>query len=79
MNQDIDIESIKNVNFKDLKVSLDVYCLMLPNNDYDDDDDDNEDNDRFSKTNSSEQLHFPVITKSTTLQSTLVFTISNFI
>lgn len=79
MNQDNDNESIKNVNFKDLKVSLDVYCLMLPNNDFDDDDDDNEHNNKFSKRNSSEQLHFPITTKSTTLHSTLVFAVSNLI
>lgn len=73
MNQDNDNESIENVNFKDLKVSLDVYCLMLPNNDYDDDDDD-DNGDKFSKTNSSEQLHFPITTK-----PTLVFTVLNLI
>lgn len=70
MNQDDNTEPIKNENFKDLKISLDVYCLMLPNNDIDDDDD--EENDRHNKINSPEQLHFPITTKSTTVQSTLV-------
>lgn len=65
MNQDDDGKSSENIDFTNLKVSLDVYCLMLPNNEYDDDDDDGNDN-IFNKNNSSEQLHFPIIINSTT-------------
>lgn len=72
INQDDDCKSAINIDFANLKVSLDVYCLMLPNNEYDDDDDDDDENDDiFNKNNSSEQLHFPIISNSTT-QSTSV-------
>jgi len=61
------------MDFSALKVSLDVYCLMLPINVYDDDDDDDDDEiDRYTTMNSSEQLHFPINNKSTILQSSLV-------
>jgi len=55
------------MDFSDLKVSLDVYCLMLPINVYDDDDADDDDDevDRYTTMNSSEQLHFPKNNKST--------------
>jgi hypothetical protein len=68
MNQDDDSQSTRTIDLANLKVSLDVYCLMLPNNDYDDDDDVNEDgnDDIFNKKNSLEQLHFPIINNSTT-------------
>jgi len=72
LNQDNDNDTSKNMDFSDLKVSLDVYCLMLPINVYDDDDDDDEEMDRYTTMNSSEQLHFPINNKSTTLQSSLV-------
>lgn len=72
MNQDDDNQSSKIIDLTNLKISLDVYCLMLPNNDYDDDDvDDDGNDDIFNKKNSSEQLHFSTINNSTT-QSTSV-------
>lgn len=72
MNHDNDNETSKNMDFSDLKVSLDVYCLMLPINVYDDDDDEDDEIDRYTTMNSSEQLHFPINNKSTILQSSLV-------
>lgn len=72
MSQNKENASTKHVNLNDLKVSLDVYCLILPNNYYDDNDDDGEDINTFNKGNSSEQLHFPFNSSSTTPTSTLV-------
>lgn len=72
LNHDNDNETSKNMDFSDLKVSLDVYCLMLPINVYDDDDDDDDEIDRYTTMNSTEQLHFPINNKSTILQSSLV-------
>lgn len=74
LSQDNDKETSKYMDFSNSKVSLDVYCLMLPINVYDDDDDDDE-IDRYTTMNSSEQLHFPINNKSTILQSSLVQTI----
>lgn len=74
MSQNNENESTRNMNLSDLKVSLDVYCLILPNNYYDDNDDDSEDINTFNKGNSSEQLHFPIHSSSTTLTLTLVKT-----
>lgn len=68
ISQNYEYESAKSMNFTDVKVSLDVNCLFLPNNDYDDYDTD--DDDRFN-TNSSEQLYF-YSSSTTTLQSALV-------
>lgn len=73
ISQNNENESTRNMSLSDLKVSLDVYCLILPNN-YDDNDDDGEDINTFIKRNSSEQLHFPINSNSTTLTSTLVKT-----
>lgn len=43
---------------------------MLPNNDYEEDDDDEDDDNRcIHNMNSSEQLHFPNYSNSTTLHS----------
>lgn len=72
LSQDNDNETSRNIDFNNLKVSLDVYCLMLPMNIYDDDDDDDDEMDRYTSMNSSEQLHFPINSKSTVLQSSLV-------
>lgn len=57
------------MNFTDVKVSLDVFCLFLPNNDYDDYDTD--DDDKFNDMNSSEQLYY-YSSSTTTLQSASV-------
>lgn len=77
MNQKNENESIENTNFTDLKVSIDVYCFMLPN--YSDDDDDDDEEDRFNETNNYDPPHFP-ISNDTTLQSLLVNTLkANFI
>lgn len=67
LTEDNEIEDIQNMDLSDLKVSLDVYCLMLPNNDYDDDDE--YENDRFNKKNRSEKLHLSIINNTPTRQS----------
>lgn len=74
MNQDAENESITKLNLNNIKVSLDVYCLMLPNNDYEYDCDDEEDNndDKYYQMSSSEKLHFPITSNSALQQSTLV-------
>ncbi|VVC33882.1 Hypothetical protein CINCED_3A021397 [Cinara cedri] len=66
LNQDVESESIRSLNLSNVKVSLDVYCLMLPNNDYDYDCDDEEDNDddRYYQRSYSDKLHFPIINNS---------------
>lgn len=46
-----------SMDLANIKVSLDVYCLMLSN---DDDDDDDED-DKFHKNSDLNQTHFPII------------------
>lgn len=71
VSQDNDDETSKNMDFSNIKVSLDVYCLMLPINVYDDDDDDDDEIDKYTM-NSSEQLHFPINNKSTIVQPLLV-------
>lgn len=64
INQEKEQEFIGNT---DLKVSIDVYCFMLPN--YNDDDDDDYD-DRFNETYNLEQPHFPI--NNATIQPLLV-------
>jgi len=65
-------EEIDDVDFADLKITLDVYCLMLPNpNDVNSDHGYGLD-DSYSRTNSSEQLLFPKSNKSKDRQSKLV-------
>lgn len=75
MNQDAKNESTRNLNLNNVKVSLDVYCLMLPNNDYEYDceDDEEEDNnvDTYYQPSCSEKMHFP-ISNSTLVKITLV-------
>lgn len=66
--EDNAIEYSHNMDLSGLKVSLDVYCLMLPNNNDYDDDDEYED-DRFNQKNSSEKLHLSIINNSPTRQS----------
>lgn len=73
MNKDAENEFTRNLNLNNVKVSLDVYCLMLPNNDYeydcdvdDDEEEEEEDNnvDTYYQPSSSDRIHFPITSNS---------------
>lgn len=59
MNHGNENESTRNLDLTNLKVSLEVHCLVTPYHDCDESDDE-DDYDIFNKTISLEQLHFPI-------------------
>lgn len=59
MNHYNDNESTRDLNLTNLKVSLDVQCLVTPYHDYYESDEE-DDYDTFNKTISLEELNFPI-------------------